>query len=201
MKYLLPVLLLTTHLLSAEAQTDISRLRLEKAKEYFVSEKYHESLNEFLKLDEEYNLSTHYYAYMGLCFYKENAYEKACTYYEKAKKYIEVCAPGERSLYLYTLGESYFKLQRYAEARTCYEKMLDVCREEEKADAYYHIGFCQYFTGEKIGALHSFRISLKNYKKYPHATGTAARMSQLHMMAVGLENELNNKTTDNGKKH
>ena len=197
MKYLLPVLLLTSFLLSAEAQSDISRLRLEKAKEYFVSEKYHESLIEFLKLDEEYNLSTHYYAYMGLCFYKEGEYEKACTYYAKAKKYIDACAPSERSIYLYTLGESNFRLEHYPEARSCYEMMLDVCRDEEKADAYYHIGFCQYLTNEKIGALHSFRLSLKNYKNHPHATGTKARLTQLHKMIVGLENELNNKSTDN----
>lgn len=201
MKYLLTVLLLVTYLLSAEAQTDISHIRLSKAKEYFLAEKYHESLIEFLKLDEEYNLSTHYYAYMGLCFYKENNYEQACTYYAKAQKYIDVCAPSERSLYLYTLGESNFKLQNYNEARSCFEKMLDVCRDEEKADVYYHIGFCQFFTGERAGALHSFRISLKHYNKHPHATGTAARISQLEKMSAGLENELNKQNYDNGTKH
>ncbi len=201
MKYLLPVLLLVLTFLPAGAQTDLSRQRLDKAKDYFTAGKYHESLIEFLKLDEEYNLSTHYYAYMGLCFYKENEYEKACTYYEKAMKYIEVCAPSERSLYLYTLGDSKFRLQQYPEARSSFEKMLDICRNEEKADVYYHIGFCQFFTGESAGALYSFHMSLKYYKQHPHITGTKARLTQLEKMIVGLENQLNSKSTDNAVKH
>lgn len=195
MRHLLSVLLLTIFFLNAEAQTDNSKLRLEKAKEYFADEKYHESLIEFLKLDEEYNLSTHYYAYMALCFYKENDFEKACQYYDKARKYIDVCAPNERSLYLYTLGDSYFKLQKYNEARNCFEKMLDICHNTEKSDVYYHIGFCLFFIGEQEGALHSFRMSLKYYKDFPHATGTTARISQLGKMIGGLENILNNDST------
>ena len=195
------VLLSFFYLLPAAAQTNDSRLSLEKAKEYFAAEKYHESLLEFLKLDEEYNLSTHYYAYMALCFYKENEFEKACAYYEKARKYLGVCAPNEKSLYLYTLGDSYFRLSKYAEAARCFEKVLDVCHDREKADVYYHIGFCQYLTGENTGALHSFRMSLKYYGQYAHETGTGARISQLEKMVAGLENLLENITRKDETKH
>lgn len=201
MKHLLSVLLLTFCFMSAAAQTDNSRTRLDKAKEYFVAEKYHESLIEFLKLDEEYNLSTHYYAYMALCFYKENDFEKACTYYKKAEKYLEVCAPNEKSLYFYTLADSFFKLEKYADALGCFEKVLDVCTNREKADVYYHIGFCQFFTDEKQGALHSFRMSLKYYGEYQHETGTKARISQLRKMTGGLENILNKETAKDETKH
>ena len=200
MKHLLSVLLLTISLTTA-AQTDNSHIRLEKAKEYFLAEKYHESLIEFQKLDEEYNLSTHYYAYMALCYYKENEYEKACAYYGKAVKYLEACAPNEKSLYYYTLADSHFKLSEYTEAKNCFEKVLDVCHDREKADVYYHIGFCQFFTGENEGAMHSFRMSLKYYREYLHETGTQARISQLEKMIGGLDKILNNNTTKNETKH
>lgn len=201
MKNLLSVLLLVLCFTTVKAQTESGKLRLAKAKEYFITGKYHESLIEFQKLDEEYNLSKHYYAYMGLCFYKENQFEKACAYYAKAKKYLEVCAPNEKSLYFYTLADSYFKLTKYSEARSYFEKTLDVCHDQEKADVYYHIGFCQFFTGEKEGAVHSFRLALKHYGKYQHKTGTIARITQLEKMIGGLENELKNNSEQNETKH
>lgn len=202
MKNLLSALLLTLFSLTAGAQTEDSHIRLEKAKEYFTAEKYHESLIEFQKLDEEYNLSTHYYAYMALCFYKDNQYEKACAYYGKAAKYLEVCAPSEKSLYYYTLADSHFKLSEYIDAKNCFEKVLDVCHEREKADVYYHIGFCQFFTNENEGAMHSFRMSLKYYRENAHETGTEARISQLEKMIGGLDKQLNdNSTKKNETKH
>lgn len=200
MKILLSVLL-PFYFIAAAAQTDNSKTRLDKAKEYFATEKYHESLIEFQKLDEEYNLSTHYYAYMALCFYKENEFQKACTYYEKAARYLEVCAPNEKSLYLYTLADSFFKLAQYADALNNFEKVLDVCTNREKADVYYHIGFCQFFLDEKEGALHSFRMSLKHYGEFPHETGTKARITQLQKMIGGLDNILNTETTKDETKH
>lgn len=57
---------------------------LGNAIEYFQSNKYHEALIIFEKLERSHKLNPRYIAYMGLCYYHEWSFQKACKYFEDA---------------------------------------------------------------------------------------------------------------------
>ena len=162
--------------------------QLGMAIEYFSSGKYHEALLLFTRLDKQYNLNPRFHAYMGVCQYYEWNYEEACKLLSEAIPKVEGLAPHERSVYYFTCAESYFNLSKYAEAIPYYEQHLNVCYENEKADAFYRIAFCYMFTNNKPMALEYFSSALSFYEKYPN--NSTARIAQLRNMIKGLREEL-----------
>ena len=83
---------------------------LGRALEYFQSQKYHEALLIFQRLDQSYKLNARYKAYIGLCYYYDWDYKKATEYFDTFLPKLSMLAPEERALYYYADGESHFRL-------------------------------------------------------------------------------------------
>lgn len=159
--------------------------KLGMALEYFTSAKYRESLVLFQDLDKKYQLNPRYIAYIGVCYYYIWDYENAIKYLDEAIPQLDHFAPHERSVYYYCNAESHFNLQKYQESVPLYEKMLELCYDEEKADVLYHLGFCYMFQEDWLLARDYYRMALKYYKKYLNIPEKQARMAQIKNMIAG----------------
>lgn len=176
---------------------------LARAIDYFNSQKYHECLLILQPLDKHYKLNPRYRAYLGICLYQEWDYEAAVKCLDDAIPQLEGFAPQERSIYYWTDAESHFNLQRYQEAIPLYEKMLGLCHDNEKPDAYYRLGFCHLFLAENISAeeisksqsalaekakaKECFEQALLGYLKYRNNPSEKARIAQIKHMIQGLK--------------
>ncbi len=164
------------------AQTTDSE-KLGMALEYFQSRKYHEALLLFEKLDKKYRLNPRFRAYIGVCYYYEWDYEKATAYLDSVIPKLEAFAPQERSFYYFAAAESHFNLKQYEKAMPLYEEMLQLCHDNEKADAYYKIGFIHVFHENWLSALDSLQSALVYYRE--HLPNREARIAQIRNMING----------------
>ena len=169
--------------------------RLNMALEYFQSEKYHEALLLFQKLDQEYLLNQRYKAYIGVCYYHLWKYDQACLYLDSVMPSITVFAPHEQSVYYYANAESHFQLKQYQAAIPCYEKMLNVCHDNEKADALYRLGFCYLFNKDWENALEYFESARSYYQHYGYKPGLKYRMAQIENMINGCKQQIDQSTS------
>lgn len=126
--------------------------QLARALDYFASEKFHECLVLLQPLNRRYKLNPRYRAYLAVCLYYEWEYAEAIRLFDEVIPLLLGVAPHELSLYYWMDAESYFALQQYDRALPLYEKMLPICWENEKPDAYYRMGFCHLFAAEASGA-------------------------------------------------
>jgi len=133
--------------------------QLARALDYFSSEKFHECLVLLQPLNRRYKLNPRYRAYLAVCLYYEWEYAEAIRLFDEVLPQLQGLAPHELSLYYWMDAESYFALQQYARALPLYEKMLPLCRDNEKPDAYYRLGFCHLFAAESSGASSSEKVS------------------------------------------
>lgn len=188
-------------LLSAVIQTSANTVQYDTmpdtrklgiALDYFTGGKYHEALIMFLKLDKRYKLNPRFKAYIGLCYYYEWDYEQACKYLDNALPSLTIYAPAERSIYYNAAAESHFELKEYRLAIPVYEMGLLTCRQSEKANIFYKLGFCYMLIGKTDIAADNFKSALAYYKTYPDAN-SKAHITQLKNMIRGLET--NNTTT------
>ena len=184
--------------------------QLARALDYFASEKFHECLVLLQPLDGRYKLNPRYRAYLAVCLYYEWEYAEAIRLFDEVLPQLQGLAPHELSLYYWMDAESYFALQQYARALPLYEKMLPLCRDNEKPDAYYRLGFCHLFAAESSGASSSekvsgssessgssaeerkkakecFELSLEGYLKYRNTPNEKARIAQIRHMIGGLK--------------
>lgn len=184
--------------------------QLARALDYFASEKFHECLVLLQPLDGRYKLNPRYRAYLAVCLYYEWEYAEAIRLFDEVIPLLQGLAPHELSLYYWMDAESYFALQQYDRALPLYEKMLPVCWENEKPDAYYRLGFCHLFAAEASGASSSekvsgssessgssaeerkkakecFEHSLEGYLKYRNTPNEKARIAQIRHMLGGLK--------------
>lgn len=132
---------------------------LARALDYFSSEKFHECLILLQPLNRRYKLNPRYRAYLAVCLYYEWEYAEAIRLFDEVLPQLQGLAPHELSLYYWMDAESYFALQQYDRALPLYEKMLPLCRDNEKPDAYYRMGFCHLFAAEASGASSSEKVS------------------------------------------
>ena len=160
------------------------------ALEYFTAAKYHEALILFEQLDKQYELNPRFHAYMGICYFHEWQYEKACQYLEPAIPQLNMFNPHERSVYYYTVGESCFQLQQYEKAIPFYEQALTLCYDRERGDIFYRMGFCHLFQENWEYALEHFRNALSSYKTHRDTTELQARIAQIQNMIKGCEGYL-----------
>lgn len=160
---------------------------LGKAIEYFGGGKYHEAMLEFEKLKEIYTLNPRFEAYLGVCYYKENDYEKAARTLCKAIPSLSPFPPQERATYYFTCAESLFMLCRYDSAEVYYEKTLPVCRTDEQGDVYFRLAFCSLFAGDYGKAADRLRLAAEGYDRLerPNAE-TKARKKQAKVMLKTL---------------
>ena len=184
--------------------------QLARALDYFSSEKFHECLVLLQPLNRRYKLNPRYRAYLAVCLYYEWEYDEAVKLFDEVIPLLQGVAPHELSLYYWMDAESYFALQQYARALPLYEKMLPLCRDNEKPDAYYRMGFCHLFAAEASGASSSekasgssesseastaerkkakecFELSLEGYLKYRNTPNEKARIAQIRHMIGGLK--------------
>lgn len=184
--------------------------QLARALDYFASEKFHECLVLLQPLNRRYKLNPRYRAYLAVCLYYEWEYAEAIRLFDEVIPLLQGVAPHELSLYYWMDAESYFALQQYARALPLYEKMLPLCRDNEKPDAYYRLGFCHLFAAESSGASSSekasgssessdssaeerkkakecFELSLEGYLKYRNTPNEKARIAQIRHMLGGLK--------------
>ncbi len=184
--------------------------QLARALDYFSSEKFHECLMLLQPLNRRYKLNPRYRAYLAVCLYYEWEYDEAVKLFDEVIPLLQGVAPHELSLYYWMDAESYFALQQYDRALPLYEKMLPLCRDNEKPDAYYRLGFCHLFAAESSGASSSekasgssessgasnverkkakecFELSLEGYLKYRNTPNEQARIAQIRHMIGGLK--------------
>ena len=133
--------------------------QLARALDYFASEKFHECLVLLQPLNRRYKLNPRYRAYLAVCLYYEWEYAEAIRLFDEVLPQLQGVAPHELSLYYWMDAESNFALQQYDRALPLYEKMLPLCRENEKPDAYYRLGFCHLFAAEASGTSSSEKVS------------------------------------------
>mgnify|MGYP002767224928 CR=1 FL=1 len=160
---------------------------LARALDYFASEKFHECLVLLQPLNRRYKLNPRYRAYLAVCLYYEWEYAEAIRLFDEVIPLLQGVAPHELSLYYWMDAESYFALQQYDRALLLYEKMLPLCRDNEKPDAYYRLGFCHLFAEERKKAKECFELSLKGYLKYRNTPNEKARIAQIRHMIGGLK--------------
>lgn len=161
--------------------------QLARALDYFASEKFHECLVLLQPLNRRYKLNPRYRAYLAVCLYYEWEYAEAIRLFDEVLPQLQGLAPHELSLYYWMDAESYFALQQYARALPLYEKMLPLCRDNEKPDAYYRMGFCHLFAEERKKAKECFEFSLEGYLKYKNTPKEKARIAQIRHMIGGLK--------------
>lgn len=184
--------------------------QLARALDYFSSEKFHECLVLLQPLNRRYKLNPRYRAYLAVCLYYEWEYAEAIRLFDEVLPQLQGVAPHELSLYYWMDAESYFALQQYDRALPLYGKMLPLCRDNEKPDAYYRMGFCHLFAAESSEASSSekasgssessgssaaerkkakecFELSLEGYLKYRNTPKEKARIAQIRHMIGGLK--------------
>ena len=98
--------------------------KLGMAIDYFGGGKYHEALVLFVKLDKKYKLNPRFKAYIGICYYHEWEYDKACEYLDEAIPHLDVYSPAERNVYYNAAAESHFLINEFDKAIPLYEKQL-----------------------------------------------------------------------------
>lgn len=174
--------LIFAELTPAQTQQEDSR-RLGIALDYFQSGKYHEALLILQKLDKQYRLNPRFRAYLGVCYYYEWDYRQASTILDEAIPQLKNFSPQEQSVYYFADAESHFNQQQYVQALPLYQQMLEYCHDNEKADAYYKIGFIYTYEEQWSQALDNLQSALVYYRKYN--SNEEARIAQIRNMING----------------
>lgn len=163
---------------------------LGRALEYFQSQKYHEALLIFQRLDESYKLNARYKAYIGLCYYYDWDYKKATEYFDTFLPKLDMLAPEERALYYYADGESHFQLGNYDQAILLFQSALALCHDRDKGDSWFRIGFCYYFLQQPALAQGCFLVAEYYYATFRNSPDLQARRQQMAHMMRGLRPEI-----------
>lgn len=163
---------------------------LGRALEYFQSQKYHEALLIFQRLDQSYKLNARYKAYIGLCYYYDWDYKKATEYFDTFLPKLDMLAPEERALYYYADGESHFQLGHYDQAFLLFQSALTLCHDRDKGDSWFRIGFCHYFLQQPALAQGCFLVAEYYYATFRNSPDLQARRQQMAHMMRGLRPEI-----------
>lgn len=161
-----------------------------KAIEYFQSGKFHEALLNFDKLDGRYKLNPRFRAFMAVCYYYDWNDEKTCEYLDSLIPQLEPFAPHERSIYYYVNAESHFNLKQYDQALDYYEKVLSVCYNNEKPDAFYRMGYCHLFNNDTVKAFDYFNSALDYYRLYRNTEKDAPRIAQIERIVGSMQPDM-----------
>lgn len=205
-----------TSLPRTETQAQSDKELLTKAIDYFCSQKYHEALLIFYRLEKTHKLSARLRAYKGVCQYKEGNYTDAVTTLSGILTELEQYPPHEQAVYCYSCGESCFQQSKYTDAIPYFEKALAVSLENNKAEICYRLGFSNYMLGDELKAMEWFSSADSLYSKTHHDEITHAHQAQnKHMLnyllvahrASGMDGgdvvarEDENERTDNDSTH
>lgn len=171
------------------ADTMPDKEQLSIALEYFSSGKYREALNLLTRLDKKYRLNARFKAYIGVCHFYEWNYAETCRCIDPIVDELSVYAPHERSIYYFADAESHFFLGEYGKAVTLYERLLSVCYDKEKGDAYFRIGFCYMQGAQWQNALDNLNAALAYYERFGYPADKHSRVVQIEKMIKGCERQ------------
>lgn len=161
------------------------------ALDYFQSGKYHEALLYLARLDSLYRLNPRFRAYTGLCYYYDNDHRHATKILDEVLPQLTAFSPTERSVYYRANADSHFQLGQLAQAAMSYDSLLVLCHDNEKAEAYFQLGYIRIQQQQWIDALNDLQSSLVYYRRYqPEAK---ARISQIRNMIAGCCESINQK--------
>lgn len=185
---------------SSNADKAIDTELLGRAVEYYQSEKYHECIITFNKLQKHYKLNPRFMAYLGFCYYKEKQYEEAVKCLKDGIHELKAYSPKEQAVFIYSCAESYFNLQRYEDAITYYRLALPHTEGNDKADILFHTAFSYYLQENFQAAQPLFSEALALYKSNTSSNDElhVARLRQTETMLKGLKKIINqeNPSTD-----
>ena len=157
--------------------------KLGKAIEYFGGQKYHEALILFEGLAKKYRLNPRFYAYMGVCYFKEQDYRHAAEMLDSIIPHLEPFPPHERGVCYYSCAESHFLLGDYPTALSYYEMSIPVANECEKGDIYYRMGCCGMMMQSDSIQIENFRQANTWFEKADMSIPeTRARRKQTEVM-------------------
>lgn len=160
------------------------------ALEYFQSEKYHESLLLFQKLDKRYKLNPRFRAYIGLCYYYEWDYKKSVKYFDAVLPKLQGLSPHELNVYYHAAAESYFQLQKYEKALPYFMKNFSLSYDREKGDICYRIGLCHMFLKQWYKARDYYSKAEDYYTRYLDIVDREDRLAQTKAMLRGCEKQI-----------
>ena len=185
-KVVLFIFLILSTLSSVNAQVRESE-KLGKAIEYFGGQKYHEALILFEGLAKKYRLNPRFYAYMGVCYFKEQDYAHASELLDSIIPHLEPFPPHERGVCYYSCAESHFLLGDYPTALSYYEMSIPVANECEKGDIYYRMGCCGMMMQSDSILIENFRQAKTWFEKADMSIPeTRARRKQTEVMLRAL---------------
>ena len=185
-KVVLFIFLALSTLSSVNAQVRESE-KLGKAIEYFGGQKYHEALILFEGLAKKYRLNPRFYAYMGVCYFKEQDYRHAAEMLDSIIPHLEPFPPHERGVCYYSCAESHFLLGDYPTALSYYEMSIPVANECEKGDIYYRMGCCGMMMQSHSIQIENFRQAKSWFEKADMSIPeTRARRKQTEVMLRAL---------------
>lgn len=185
-KVVLFIFLALSTLSSVNAQVRESE-KLGKAIEYFGGQKYHEALILFEGLAKKYRLNPRFYAYIGVCYFKEQDYRHAAEMLDSIIPHLEPFPPHERGVCYYSCAESHFLLGDYPTALSYYEMSIPVANECEKGDIYYRMGCCGMMMQSDSIQIENFRQAKTWFEKADMSIPeTRARRKQTEVMLRAL---------------
>lgn len=104
---------------------------------------------------------------------------------------LTVFSPQERSVYYRACADSHFQLQQLETAAACYDSLLVLSHDNEKAETYFMLGYIHVQQQQWIKALDNLQSSLVYYRRY--LPGEKARISQIRNMITGCCENINKK--------
>ena len=187
MKKVALFIFLTIYTLSSVYAQERESEKLGKAIEYFGGQKYHEALILFENLAKKYRLNPRFYAYMGVCYFKEQDYRHAAEMLDSIIPHLEPFPPHERGVCYYSCAESHFLLGDYTTALSYYEMSIPVANEREKGDIYYRMGCCGMMMQSDSIQIENFRQANTWFEKADMSIPeTRARRKQTEVMLRAL---------------
>lgn len=160
--------------------------KLSRAIEYFNTEKYHEAGLLFRQLNEKYELSPRFKAYLAICEYQDWNYPVVTEIFDSIHTELTVYSPQEQNVYYNAAAESHFNIGNYKDAVKYYKLALKVCTNREKADLYYKIGISYLQIKHHKEARTNLMIAVNLYRKNPTGRDDRSRIKQIKKMLRGL---------------
>lgn len=188
------IILLTLALLGKSmslcGQSMTAQERLDRAIDYFQSEKYHEAGIILSELDRNYRLNSRYRAFLAVCRYRDNDYAATVEILDSIIPQLTSLSPDERAVYDHIAAESHFALGHYADAATYYDSQLSLCHDDERGDTLYRLGLCLMFQSDYANAYDRFVSALAYFINKPQANTTEARIRQTEHLAAGCRDKM-----------
>lgn len=134
--------------------------------EYFRAKDYDKAINEYEAAQNLYNNDRELYIRKAWCYQRRKEYDKALveaknalqqnpkdSLYKKANGF-QLTGSGEVSIYT-TMGECYYKLKNYKEAKIAYSKVITQVTYKY-SNVYFKRGLCNYYLQDYEAAKKDF---------------------------------------------